>query len=173
MANRSELELDLRTMNLLDKPGEWLKLEQTVPAPQDLRIEMIGIPVGDPVRLELQLESVVEGIYVTGTVHVVAKGQDARTLEDLELPLDVALNELFVYEREPEDEESYAVNRGWIDLEPAIRDAVVMSLPFRPLKEGEDDGDFSYSTGVDFEPEGESDPRWSKLEELKSKEKES
>lgn len=173
MANRSPLELDLRSMNLLDKPGEWIKLGQSVPAPQDLRIEMIGIPAGDPMRLELQLESVVEGIYVTGTVHAVAKGQDARTLEDLELPLDVALTELFVYEREPEDEESYAVERGWIDLEPAIRDAVVMSLPFRPLADEDDEGEFSYSTGVEFEPESEADPRWSKLEELKSKEKES
>ncbi|MCQ9367794.1 DUF177 domain-containing protein [Brevibacterium sp. 50QC2O2] len=172
MNKHSELELDLRSMNLLDKPGEWLKLEKTVAAPQDLRIEMIGIPAGDPMQLALQLESVVEGIYVTGTVKAVAKGQDARTLEELELDLDVPLNELFVYERDPEDEESYAVERGRIDLEPALRDAVVMSLPFRPLKT-DDDGDFTFTTGVDFEPEGESDPRWSKLETLLSEEKES
>lgn len=173
MRNRSELVLDLRKLGLIDRPGEWTRLDTTVPAPEDLRIEMIGVPEGSPMALALQLESVVEGIFVSGTVRAAAQGQDARTLEDLELPLDVAISELFVYEPEPGDEESYTVDRGRLDLEPAIRDAVVMALPFRPVKD-EDDEDFRYTLGEDL-PESvpETDPRWSALKNLLDEKKES
>lgn len=173
MRNRSELVLDLRKLGLIDRPGEWSRLDTTVPAPEDLRIEMIGVPEGAPMGLALQLESVVEGIYVSGSVRAVAHGQDARTLEDLELPLDVAITELFVYELEPGDEESYTVDRDRLDLEPAIRDAVVMALPFRPVKD--DDGeDFRYTLGEDL-PESvpETDPRWAALKTVLDEKKES
>lgn len=175
MRNRSELVLDLRKLGLIDRPGEWTRLDTTVPAPEDLRIEMIGVPEGSPMELALQLESVVEGIFVSGTVRAAAQGQDARTLEDLELPLDVAITELFVYEREPGDEESYTVDRDRLDLEPAIRDAVVMALPFRPVKDEDEDGeDFRYTLGEDL-PESvpETDPRWSALKNLLDEKKES
>lgn len=172
MKGSNPLILDLRAMNLLDKPGEWTKLDESVPAPEDLRIEMIGVPAGSPLHLSLQLESVVEGIYVSGSVRATAEGEDARTLEHLELPLNVAINELYVYEREPEDEDSYAVEHGTLDLDPAIRDAVVMALPFRPLAQP-DHGEFNYTVGEDLEPEEDSDPRWSALRSLLEEEKES
>lgn len=167
-----DLVLDLRSLGLFQKPGEWLKRTMTVSAPDDLRNEMISVPQGSPVDLELQLESVAEGIYVTGSIKAVAKGQDARTLEDMTLPLDVALTELFVYERPHEDEDSYLIEAGMLDLEPAIRDALVMSLPFRPLKSG-DDGEFSYTVGATNEPVEDTDPRWSTLKSLLEEEKES
>ncbi|GAA4284910.1 DUF177 domain-containing protein [Brevibacterium daeguense] len=173
MRIKSELVLDLRKLGLIGSPGEWSKLDFTVSAPEDLRLEMIGVPVGSPLHLALQLESVVEGIYVSGSVRAVARGQDARTLEDLELPLDVAITELFVYEAEPEDEESYRVDRGRLDLEPAIRDAVVMALPFRPLKD-EDGEDFRYTVGEEIDDDdAEADPRWSALKSLLDEKKES
>lgn len=173
MSEYNPLVLDLRAMGLANKPGEWSKLDTTVKAPQDLRIELIGVPTGDPVHLELQIESVVEGIYVSGSVSAVAKGQDARTLEDFDLPLNVEINELFVYEPDPSDEETYPVVRDRIDLEPAVRDAIVMALPFRPLT-GDGEGDFQYTLGEDIvESEEESDPRWSALQSLLNEEKES
>lgn len=174
MRNHSELELDLRKLGLMDRPGEWSRLDITAAAPADLRIELIGVPAGSPMQLDLQLESVVEGIYVSGSVRAVAEGQDARTLEDLELPLDVAITELFVYESAPEDEESYVVSGDRIDLEPAIRDALVMALPFRPLKDGDDGGDYSYTLGEDIDAGAdEDDPRWSALKSLLDEKKES
>lgn len=172
MKNESPLVFDLGSLNLLNKPGEWIRLDESVPAPADLRIEMIGVPAGSPLHLNLQLESVAEGIYVSGRVKTTAHGEDARTLDALELPLDVAIEELFVYAREPEDEDSYVVEHGALDLEPAIRDAVVMSLPFRPLA-GTDEGEFNYTVGEDLEPEEDSDPRWSALRSLLEEEKES
>ncbi|MBU8579350.1 DUF177 domain-containing protein [Brevibacterium luteolum] len=167
MSSRSDLIVDLRSLGLADRPGEWTRLERDVAAPADLRIEMIGVPTGSPLHLDLQLDSVVEGIFVSGTVTATAQGQDARTLEDLEVPLNVELSELFAYEVEEGDEETYPVDRDRIDLEPAIRDALVMALPFRPLKDGEDADEFRYTVGEDIVEEApEDDPRWSELKRL-------
>jgi uncharacterized protein len=146
---------------------------KTVRAPEDLQIELIGVPAGDPVELDLRFESVVEGIFVSGSVRATARGQDARTLEDLDLPIDVRIDELFVYEADPQDEESQLVQAGLLDLEPAVRDAVVMSLPFRPLKDG-DEGEFHFTLGEDItEDEPEEDPRWAALKSVLNEKKES
>lgn len=173
MKKSSDLVVDVRALGLAGSPGSWERLETTVEAPEDLRIELVGVPEGSPLRLELQLESVVEGIYVSGTVRATAQGQDARTLEDLEIGLDVPIEELFVYEADEDDEESYVIDHDSLDLEPAVRDAIVMSLPFRPLKDG-DDGDFRYTVGEDIaEPAAEEDPRWAALKSMLDEKKES
>lgn len=173
MERTSEYVIDVRKLGLAGSPGSWETIATTVRAPEDLRVELIGVPQGDPVELDLRLESVVEGIFVSGTVRATATGQDARTLDDLEMPVDVTIEELFVYEADPQDEESQQVQAGLLDLEPAVRDAVVMSLPFRPLKDG-DEGEFRYTLGEDItgeEPEG--DPRWAALKSVLNEEKES
>lgn len=173
MDRSSEFVIDVRKLGLAGSPGSWESIAKTVRAPEDLRIELIGVPEGDPVELDLRLESVVEGIYVSGAVRATAKGQDARTLDEMEMPLDVAIEELFVYEADPQDEESQLVQAGLLDLEPAVRDAVVMSLPFRPLKDG-DEGEFRYTLGEDItEDEPEEDPRWAALKSVLNEEKES
>ena len=68
MKNRSEFVYDLRSMGLLGQPGEWERVNTTLSAPADLKIEVIGVAEGSPLTLELMFESVSEGIYVSGTV---------------------------------------------------------------------------------------------------------
>lgn len=147
---RKDLQLDLRKLGIADKPGTWADVDEQVAAPEDLRNGMIGVPEGDPLTVRLRLESVVDGIYASGTLEALAKGQDSRTLDDLELPLSVEVQELFVYERNG-DEDSYAVEHDKINLEPLIRDAVVMALPLNPVNSDED-GEFTYTVG-DFPEE--------------------
>lgn len=111
-------------------------VSRPVPAPPDLGVEVIGVPEGDEIELDLRLESVVEGVLVSGEVHVLAVGECARCLEPLERALDVDIQELYVYpghEHEMEDEGRTVVEDGLVDLEPAIRDAVVLALPLAPL----------------------------------------
>ena len=172
MKKRSEFVYDLRSMGLLGHPGEWERVNATVPAPADLRIEVIGVAEGTPMTLELMFESVSEGIYVTGTVSTVAHGEDARTLDEIELPMDVDINEMYVYEQIEGDEDSYVIDRDQLDLEPAIRDAVVMALPFSPVKDGSEE--FSYTLGEDIEEgESESDSPFAQLQNLLDEKKES
>lgn len=103
-------------------------------APEDLGIEVIGVPPGSPIDLDLRLESVVEGVLVTGTAVVRLQGNCARCLDEISAEQEVDIQELFCYPgKETDDAEALHIEGELIDLEPVLRDAVVLELPFRPL----------------------------------------
>jgi uncharacterized protein len=109
-------------------------VSRTVPAPPELGTVVLGVPEEEPVQLELRVESVMEGVLVTGSARTRAVGECARCLQDIELDVDVDLQELYVYpESDAEDDEAGRVVDDRIDLDPLLRDAVVLALPFRPL----------------------------------------
>jgi len=113
------------------------KVRREVEAPADLGTEVIGIPEGTVLELDLRLEAVMEGVLVTGTVRGRAAGECVRCLDDVEQVIDADLQELFAYPgRKPEgedDEDLRELEDELIDLEPAVRDAVVPALPFQPV----------------------------------------
>ncbi len=128
--------VDLRELGR--RAGSMREVERTLPAPADWRVELIGVPEGAPVHLTLRLESVMEGVLVSGEVHVPLEGQCARCLEPIEDSLDLDLQELFAYEgsttlQTSEEDEVRRVEGDHIDLEPLVRDAVVLSLPLSPV----------------------------------------
>lgn len=126
----------LDTTELERRPGTMRTVTRTVPAPADLGTEVIGVPAGSDLLLDLRLESVLEGVLVSGTARGRATGECARCLEPLEQELEVDLQELFTYpgRSHPEDDDDLReLQDERIDLEPALRDAVVLSLPFRPV----------------------------------------
>jgi uncharacterized protein len=106
----------------------------SVEAPADLRIAVIGVPPGSPVELDLRLESVVEGVLVTGTARVQLRGECVRCLGPISDELEVDIQELYVYPGvELDDDLASRLQGDLIDLEPVLRDAVVLDLPFQPL----------------------------------------
>ena len=109
-------------------------LELTLPAPADLGIELLGVPEGSPVELDLRLEAVMEGVLASGRARVTLTGECARCLEPIEDDLEVELQELYVYpESDAEEDEASRLEGELLDLEPVLRDAVVLALPFRPV----------------------------------------
>ncbi len=110
-----------------------------MPAPADLGIEVLSVPEGAPVELDLRLEAVMEGVLVTGTASAVLEGECARCLEPIHDELEVTFQELFVYDdirdsaEAEEDDEVSMLQDDLVDLEPLLRDAVVLALPFQPL----------------------------------------
>lgn len=114
-------------------------LTRVVAAPADLGTEVIGIPEGSDLELDLRLEAVLEGVLVSGTIRGQARGECVRCLDDVEREVDAELQELYAYpERRPEatddeDDEVRELQDELIDLEPALRDAVVLALPYQPL----------------------------------------
>ena len=113
----------------------------TVKAPADLGTAVIGIPEGSDLELDLRLEAVMEGVLVTGAVRGQAGGECVRCLDEVTHVVDVALAELFVYPERAavaaqdgdEDDDLRELDGDLLDLEPALRDAVVPMLPFQPV----------------------------------------
>ncbi|MCV2488934.1 YceD family protein [Geodermatophilus sp. YIM 151500] len=118
--------------------GSMQQLERTLPAPPGWGVELIGVPEGGEVRLDLRLESVMEGVLVSGEVDVPVTGSCARCLDAIEDSLVLDVQELFAYEGSTteatsEEDEVRLVEGERIDLEPMVRDAVVLALPLAPL----------------------------------------
>ncbi|MGH3329905.1 MAG: YceD family protein [Nocardioidaceae bacterium] len=171
---RAPLVLDTRELGR--RPGSQRLVSRTVPAPADLGIEVLRVPEGSPIEFDLRLEAVMEGVLVTGTAHVGLEGECARCLEDVSDELVTDLQELFAYEEsdtaaDEGDDEASRLEGDLLDLEPLLRDAVVLSLPFQPLCRDDcpglcvecgarlaDDPDHQHDEAVD--------PRWAALQTL-------
>jgi uncharacterized protein len=126
--------LVINTHELGRRPGSMRTLDLTVPAPADLGIELIGVPAGSPIEVELRLEAVMEGVLASGRAWATLAGECARCLDPLEQDLEVTIQELYVYpESDAEEDEASRLEGELLDLEPALRDAVVLALPFRPV----------------------------------------
>jgi uncharacterized protein len=160
---------------LLRRPGQMKTLRRDVPAPDDFGLEMIGVPVGEPIHLDLRLESVMEGVLASGRVEADVTGECSRCLESFTEHVDVDLTELYAYPDSATDESSdeHEVSRivdERIDLEPAVRDAVLLELPVTPLCREDCPGVPSPDPDAwAFVPAGEAretiDPRWAALQE--------
>jgi DUF177 domain-containing protein len=128
----------INTRELGRRPGTMRTYQRTIPAPEGFGLEVIGIPVGAPINLELRLESASEGVFVSGTAHAELVGECSRCLEPIADEITVRLGELFAYPdtatvaTTDEDEVSRVVD-DLIDTEQMVRDVVVLELPLVPL----------------------------------------
>ena len=132
---RCPLVLDVRELGR--RPGAMRAVRRTVHAPDSLGVELARVPEGAPLELDLRLESVVEGVLVSGSVTAGVTGECARCLGPVADRLTVQVQELFAYEHSAteetteEDEVSRLVG-DHLDLEPVVRDAIVLALPLSP-----------------------------------------
>lgn len=162
--------------NLIHRPGTMETLTEVVPAPADLGNTLIGVEEGSDIDLDIRMESVVDGILVTGSVVVDVHGECSLCLDPIDYEMSANIQELFVFEKAPaggpEDEvdEQYAVEDDSIDLEPALRDAVILQLPFQPVCRDTCQG-LCADCGARLEDDPGHhhevlDPRWSALQGL-------
>lgn len=117
--------------DLMNKPGSMRRFDEDIIAPEAFGTEVSGVPDGAKLELETRIESVHEGILVTGTLFTDGSAICSRCLEPLSLDVEVDFQELFAYSVDNEDD--FAVEDEQINLEQVIRDAVVLSLPFQPV----------------------------------------
>jgi uncharacterized protein len=162
----------VNTHDLGRRPGSMRALELAAPAPTDLGTELLGVPVGSSIGLELRLEAVMEGVLASGTARASLAGECARCLEPFDDEIAVEFQELYVYpESEAEEDEARRLDGELLDLEPAIRDAVVLALPFQPVCQPDCEG-LCPECGVRLldEPghahDEDVDPRWASLSGL-------
>jgi len=167
---RAPLVLDIH--DLSRRPGSSRTASRSVPAPTDLGTELLGVPADSEIELELLLEAVMEGVLVSGSARAEVIGSCARCLTELRRDLEVELQELYAYpESDAAEDEAGRVQGDAIDLEPMLRDAVVLALPFRPLCT-DDCAGLCPRCGVrladdpDHRHDEENDPRWAALATL-------
>lgn len=151
------------------RPGTERTIETTIDAPAELGLNMFGVPEGSPMALELRLECVMDGVLATGSVSTRVVGECVRCLTDIEEDFDVDFQELYVYNVESEDD--LTLEDEQLDLEPVLRDAVVLALPHNPLCDPDcpglcpdcgarlaDDPDHTHGEAID--------PRWAALRQM-------
>jgi len=121
--------IDIR--DLLENPGSsrTVRLDEPVAG---LRTELVDVPEDAPINGNLLLESVTDGIYVTGSVEGRFQMRCARCLKPFERDFDVEMTELVSREPGPEDDYTFAEDFT-LDPEPMVRDAVGLEMPFAPL----------------------------------------
>ncbi len=156
-------------------------------ATPDFGTVVIAVPEGKEVQADYRLESVVEGVLLTGSVSARAVGECGRCLDEVAVDINNDFYELFYYpERakaaleevgEDDEVEIVVLEDDRIDLEPLLRDSVVFALPFQPLCSPDCPGLCS-ECGIHLADEEDHfhdvvDPRWSTLQSIFNETKES
>ena len=182
------------------RAGEMREYELTLTEHEDMGIPFFGIPNGEAIEIDLRIAAVSEGVLASAAVRALAFGECTRCLDRIELEVDEEFHELYLYESDPraksnkarsgrsdrsdrsdreereiivEDEDEVLTMEGdYIDLEPPVRDALILNLPVNPLC-SEDCLGLCPGCGVKWidlpEEHGHDqvDIRWAGLEKLK------
>ncbi len=184
MPHHSTTRLDPRAPLVLDtrqlprQAGAMRTVVRVIPAPQDLGLALIGVPEGTDLSLDLRMEWVGEGVLVSGQVSGRLAGECARCLRVIDTNLEVAIQELFaspdsITDVTTEEDEVGRLQDDLIDLEPTVRDAVVLALPSSPLCRADCPG-LCPGCGAHWDDlpaghhhEEQVDPRWAALKNLR------
>lgn len=140
----------LNTHEVPRRAGEMKEYQLDLIVPESLGVRLIAVPAGDVIEVDARCESVTEGILLSADIFAVAKGECIRCLDPVEIEIDRKIQELYLYEEEtakkgsrskkvlPVDDDLDVddilyLDGVMMDLEPPIRDAIVLDLPVNPL----------------------------------------
>ncbi|MGW5513129.1 YceD family protein [Nocardia africana] len=137
---QTDADFVLDTRSLGRAPGSIRQVHRVVTAPEKIGLDLIAIPAGAEIDLDLTLQAVSEGVLVTGSVSAPIEGECSRCLESFTDDLELEITELFAYpdsatEQTTEEDEIYRLVDDMIDIEPVVTDAVGLELPLQPLCE--------------------------------------
>jgi uncharacterized protein len=126
------LAVDVR--ELLQKPGAHKHVVVRAPL-EDLATPVASVPPDRPVTVDVEIESVVEGLLVTGTVSATVLASCVRCLRQFDQELEVPVRELFALEQpaDDEDEDYSLLPDDRLPLDTMARDALVLGFPAFPL----------------------------------------
>jgi uncharacterized protein len=153
--------------------GSRLAVESHLEA-EGLRLSDVAVVDGADIVLEADVESISDGVVLTGSVHVPWVGACRRCLRDVHGVASVDVRE--VYETRPVEGETWPLLGDQIDVGPLLHDTALLALPLAPLcgddcqgpapeafpavaPTGDDDG-------ADHADEPPRDPRWAALDDL-------
>ncbi len=182
MSKEHSKEFLLSLHELPRRSGEYRDYHRKILLDRPFGLEMIAIPAGEEIDLNITATSVDEGVLIRARVKSEARGECSRCLAPVEMSIDQNFDELFEYEskaaslseEDVETDQILIVSDDQVDLEIPVRDAVILALPVNPLCEPDCLG-LCASCGIPFrelEPEHEHevrDARWQALADLAKK----
>lgn len=132
--------IDTRAIGLSRRsgPGHAHRLAVSGPAPAQTLSGVLAVPPGAEVAVSGLLESVAEGVLVSGQAAAVAEGTCSRCLVDIRVPIVADFRELFAYpdsmtaETTDPDEVPRLVDET-ADLTALIHDELVLAMPAIPV----------------------------------------
>jgi uncharacterized protein len=165
---KSDSPFTVSVVDLLRRPGHRREVQ--------LRGRLSGLtslgtsvdPDSD-VEVDAGLEAIPEGVVADGRVSASWQTECRRCLSPVSGRVDVEFRELF--EARPRDGETYPLAHEEVDLEPLIREALLLALPLTPLCRVECEG-ICPTCGADLNegpcgcPPAARDPRWAALDDL-------
>ncbi|SPT52585.1 Uncharacterized ACR, COG1399 [Actinomyces bovis] len=175
--------MDGLVIDIVDLPrqiGSFKDVHLELPAPEGLGTEIIGAQPGTPLKVDAALTSTEDGVLVRASARAHIHGECVRCLADIDEDQNLSFDELYLLpevaasqhqEDEDEGEEIFVLGEFTLDLEPALRDALVGSLPFQPLCDPDcpglcqDCGERLADLPEDHQHES-LDPRWAALSGL-------
>jgi len=180
------------THDLPHRAGEMREYELDLQISEPLGIDLLSVKPGEIIEVDLKIQAVDEGVLATARVVATASGECIRCLKPISWPIDETFTELFYYQERATkyakqksakskssskdeidlDEEDLSFMIGDdIDLEPAVRDAIILNLEVNPLCQ-EDCPGLEHARGENwaFLPTDQSqtphDSRWSALKDF-------
>jgi uncharacterized protein len=126
---------------------------------------------GTDVEVDVVIESLADGLTVNGEVRTEWRGTCGRCLGPAVGPVTAEVQEL--YQVRPSSEEAFPFDGELLDLEPMVRELVLMELPLMPLCR-DDCAGLCPTCGADRNAQpcscvaDERDERWSALDALRS-----
>jgi len=138
-------------IDLPRRPGEMKEFELTFDIHERVGTPVLGVEKDEPIDVDLRIQSVSEGVLASGTVAALLIGECTRCLDPIELDVEQTFTELYRYEIDKKGHKNSRDSRGskeievvdededlhmdgdFIDLEFAIRDALILDLPINPV----------------------------------------
>jgi uncharacterized protein len=129
------------THELARRAGEMKEYELDIELLEKLGVELISVPAGEVIEVDARLESVTD-------IFAIAKGECTRCLDPVEIEIERKVQELYYYAQKLErpkkkkrnddeddlgEDDELMMDGDIMDLEPPIRDAIVLDLPINPL----------------------------------------
>jgi uncharacterized protein len=135
-----------------------------------MAITEAAVPDTAPVAVDVTLEAVEGGVVVKGNVTAPWVGECRRCLTAVVGEVVASVEEIFV--PDPEEGQTWPIEHNQLDLEPLVREAVVLELPLAPLCRPDCLG-LCPTCGADLNSgpcqcvDGPADPRWAALDVLR------
>jgi DUF177 domain-containing protein len=150
---------------LLRHPGTRREVLATAPL-DDLSLSSARVLEGSEIEAQLTLEALGDtSVTATGTITAEWMGECRRCLATVEGTLRTSVQEIF--ESRPVEGETYPLAGDRVDLEPMVRDAVLLALPLAPLCEDACAGPDPEHRPVGTTDDPQTDDRWAALKQLK------